>query len=107
MPYHYDLSFVGHQYEFKQGVPYRNDNNPGSGASARDTAMVIQGNTFNYPYIHGKALRDNGFSFSSCSKRALADGLTPKVPLENYEVVDLILGEQCDAPLFFLVLLFY
>ena len=100
VPYHYDLSFVGHQYEFKQGVPYRNDNNPGSGASARDTAMVIQGNTFNYPYIHGKALRDNGFSFSSCSKRALADGLTPKVPLENYEVVDLILGEQCDAPLF-------
>lgn len=100
VPYHYDLSFVGEQYEFKQGVPYRNDNYPGSGASARDTATVIQGNTFNYPYIHGKALRDNGFSFSSCSKRALADGLTPKVPLENYEVVDLILGEQCDAPLF-------
>jgi hypothetical protein len=100
VPYHYDLSFVGEQYEFKQGVPYRNDNNPGSGASARDSAAVIQGNTFNYPYIHGKALRDNGFSFSSCSKRALADGLTPKVPLENYEVVDLILGEQCDAPLF-------
>lgn len=100
VPYHYDLSFVGEQYEFKQGVPYRNDSYPGSGASARDTAAVIQGNTFNYPYIHGKALRDNGFSFSSCSKRALADGLTPKVPLENYEVVDLILGEQCDAPLF-------
>ena len=100
VPYHYDLSFVGEQYEFKQGVPYRNDNYPGSGASARDTATVIQGNTFDYPYIHGKALRDNGFSFSSCSKRALADGLTPKVPLENYEVVDLILGEQCDAPLF-------
>ena len=100
VPYHYDLSFVGEQYEFKQGVPYRNDNNPGSGASARDSAAVIQGNTFNYPYIHGKALRDNGFSFSSCSKRALADGLTPKMPLENYEVVDLILGEQCDAPLF-------
>ena len=100
VPYHYDLSFVGEQYEFKQGVPYRNDNYPGSGASARDTATVIQGNTFNYPYIHGKALRDNGFSFSSCSKRALADGLTPKVPLENFEVVDLILGEQCDASLF-------
>lgn len=100
VPYHYDLSFVGEQYEFKQGVPYRNDNYPGSGASTRDTATVIQGNTFNYPYIHGNALRDNGFSFSSCSKRALADGLTPKVPLENFEVVDLILGEQCDASLF-------
>lgn len=93
IPYHYDLSFVGEQYEFKQGVPYKNDNNPGSGASARDTAAVIQGNTFNYPYIHGKALRENGYSFSSCSKNAMTN-------IENYDVVDLILGEQSDTPLF-------
>ena len=93
VPYHYDLSFVGEQYEFKQGVPYRNDNNPGSGASAKDTATVIQGNTFNYPYIHGKALRENGYSFSSCSKNAVTN-------LNNYDVVDLILGKQCDTPLF-------
>jgi hypothetical protein len=93
VPYHYDLSFVGEQYEFKQGVPYKNDNNPGSGASARDSAAVIQGNTFNYPYIHGKALRENGYSFSSCSKNAVEN-------LNNYDVVDLILGKQCDTPLF-------
>ena len=93
VPYHYDLSFVGEQYEFKQGVPYRNDNYPGSGASARDTATVIQGNTFDYPYIHGKALRDNRYSFSSCSKNAIEN-------LNNYDVVDLILGKQCDTPLF-------
>ena len=93
VPYHYDLSFVGEQYEFKQGVPYRNDNNPGSGASARDTAAVIQGNTFDYPYIHGKALRENGYSFSSCSKNAVSN-------LNNYDVVDLVLGEQCDTQLF-------
>ncbi len=93
VPYHYDLSFVGEQYEFKQGVPYRNDNNPGSGASARDTATVIQGNTFDYPYIHGKALRENGYSFSSCSKNAVEN-------LNNYEIIDLILGKQCDTPLF-------
>ena len=93
VPYHYDLSFVGEQYEFKQGVPYRNDNYPGSGASARDTAAVIQGNTFDYPYIHGKALRENGYSFSSCSKNAVSN-------LNNYDVVDLVLGEQCDTPLF-------
>lgn len=93
IPYHYDLSFVGHQYEFNQKVKYKNDSNPGWGASGRDTAMVIQGNTFNYPYIHGKALRDNGYSFSSCSKNAMTN-------IENYDVVDLILGEQCDTPLF-------
>lgn len=93
IPYHYDLSFVGHQYEFNQKVKYKNDSNPGWGASGRDTAMVIQGNTFNYPYIHGKALRENGYSFSSCSKNAMTN-------IENYGVVDLILGEQCDTPLF-------
>ena len=97
VPYHYDLSFVGEQYEFKQGVPYRNDNNPGSGASARDTATVIQGNTFNYPYIHGKALRDNGFSYSSCSKKSV---MKKQVNLKDFSLVDLILGEQCDAILF-------
>lgn len=93
IPYHYDLSFVGHQYEFNQKVKYKNDSNPGWGASGRDTAMVIQGNAFDYPYIHGKALRDNGYSFSSCSKNAMTN-------IENYDVVDLILGEQCDTPLF-------
>ena len=97
VPYHYDLSFVGYQYEFKQGMPYRNDNNPGSGASARDTATVIQGNTFNYPYIHGKALRDNGFSYSSCSKKSV---MKKQVNLKDFSLVDLILGEQCDAILF-------
>lgn len=96
VPYHYDLSFVGHQYEFNQKVKYKNDSNPGWGASGRDTAMVIQGNTFNYPYIHGKALRENGYSFSSCSKNAI----TLLSELTHYEVVDLILGEQCDTPLF-------
>jgi hypothetical protein len=93
IPYHYDLSFVGEQYEFNPTKTYKTDANPGWGASRRDTAMVIQGNTFNYPYIHGKALRDNGYSFSSCSKNAIMN-------INNYEVVDLILGEQCDTPLF-------
>lgn len=93
IPYHYDLSFVGEQYEFNPTKPYKTDANPGWGASHRDTAMVIQGNTFNYPYIHGKALRDNGYSFSSCSKNAIMN-------INNYDVVDLILGEQCDTPLF-------
>ena len=118
IPYQYDLSFVGHQYEFNQSKPYKTDANPGWGASHRDTAMVIQGNTFNYPYIHGKALRDNGYSFSSCSKNAIEryysqihaghfDKLSDRMDaadispnLNNYDVVDLILGEQCDTPLF-------
>ncbi len=107
VPYHYDLSFVGHQYEYRQQQLYRNDMHPGSGASMRDTAMVIQGNSFNYPYVHGKALRDNGYSFSSCSKKSLTT-IGPNchtVPelvegLNRYDLIDLILGEQCDDDLF-------
>ncbi len=102
VPYHYDLSFVGHQYEYGQNKPYKNDANPGSGASRADTAMVIQGNAFYYPYIHGKALRDNGYSFSSCSKKAVVSDPEHAYGLNvnNYDVIDLILGEQCDTPLF-------
>lgn len=100
VPFHYDLSFVGHQYEFLQNKPYKNDMNPGTGASYRDTAMVIQGNTFNYPYIHGKALRDNGYSFSSCNKDALSS--TPELDkdFKEYDLIDLILGKQCDSQFF-------
>ena len=102
VPYHYDLSFVGHQYEYGQNKPYKNDANPGSGASRADTAMVIQGNAFYYPYIHGKALRDNGYSFSSCSKKAVVSDPehTYGLNVNNYDIIDLILGEQCDTPLF-------
>ena len=100
VPYHYDLSFVGHQYEYAQGRPYKNDANPGTGASHADTTMVIQGNAFYYPYIHGKALRDNGFSFSSCSKKAVMVDKANPIRLAKYDLVDVILGKQCDAVLF-------
>ena len=97
VPYHYDMSFVGHQYEYNQNQPYQTDANPGSGASHRDTAMVIQGNAFYYPYLHGKAMRDNKYSFSSCSKQAV---MNKAVQLKDFQVVDVILGEQKDTPLF-------
>ena len=52
--------------------------------------MQIAGNTFDYPFIHGKAIQAAGsFSFVSCSDESVESG---EVPLDAYDVVDLILG---------------
>lgn len=55
---------------------------------------MIAGNTFDYPYVHGKAVKQTGgFSFSSCSVSALMNG---RVRTEKYRGIDLILGLQKD-----------
>lgn len=54
--------------------------------------MLVAGNTFDYAYVHGRSIRTlPECSFVSCSRAALEDGL---VSLEDYMVVDLILGLQ-------------
>ena len=53
--------------------------------------MLIAGNTFNYPRIHGDALASNGISFLSCGSEAVMDGV---VDMRDYAVVDLVLGAE-------------
>jgi hypothetical protein len=52
---------------------------------------VIAGNTFNYPYIHGKAIASEEVSFVSCSRESLESG---EVTLDDYIMIDLIMGLQ-------------
>lgn len=55
---------------------------------------MIAGNTFDYPYLHGKAIQQAGtYSFSSCSVDAFMNGIL--LP-EKYRAIDLILGLQKD-----------
>ena len=50
--------------------------------------MKIAGNTFDYPFIHGKAIQATGkYSFVSCSDEAVENGI---VTLEDYPIVDYI-----------------
>lgn len=92
VPYINDILTTGFQYEFNRFNAYKNDNNPGFGASHTDLeTMVIAGNTFDYPYIHGKAFREAGYSFVSTSKMSVLDGSTK---LTDYKIVDLILGKE-------------
>lgn len=52
---------------------------------------VIAGNSFNYPYIHGKAIASEEVSFVSCSRESVESG---EVLLDDYIMIDLIMGLQ-------------
>ncbi len=65
---HYDIVATGDQYDFDRKSPWLDDDAPGWGASYDDMAgKIIPGNTFDYPYIHGKAIMAAGHSFYSVS----------------------------------------
>ncbi len=92
VPYKADWSYIGDMHEFRREVPWMDDDAPGFGASYSDFEdNVIAGNTFNYPYDHGKAIMENGYSFVSSSVGAVKAG---KVDMNNYKIVDMIMGKQ-------------
>ncbi len=92
VPYMYDIGFTGEQHNFNPNSKWSTDDIPGHGASYGDyETKIIAGNTFNYPYIHGKAIRANGYSFISVSDEAVND---EKISLNDFEIVDLIMGEE-------------
>lgn len=81
--------YCGRQLDFERvNIGYEN----GLGLSGNDyEGMLIAGNSFDYPRVHGKALAANGFSFVSCSSEALIEGCAT---LAGYSAVDLILGAE-------------
>lgn len=52
---------------------------------------LLAGNTFDYPQVHGRSIAEAGWSFVSCSREAVQDGMTD---MARYQMVDLILGLQ-------------
>lgn len=86
VPYLRDISFGGHQYEFRRGsgdaFGRSNMNYPGT---------VIAGNTFDFPAVHGASIANAGYGFTSSSAAAVEKGI---VKLSDYKLVDLILGKQ-------------
>lgn len=92
VPDKYDLGFTGTQFNFDPASKWETDDNPGHGASHSDyETSIIAGNTFDYSFVHGKAIMQNGFSFCSTSDESVEDGY---VDLDDYKFVDLILGEE-------------
>ena len=86
VPHIKDISFIGYQTE------YRRSSGESFGKSAGDYATsVIAGNTFDFPYIHGKSISASGKGFVSVSVGAVEKG---EVDLKDYQTIDLILGKQ-------------
>lgn len=93
VPYKYTAAYTGEQYNFDRTSPWVDDqNNPGFGASYNNyDAQLIAGNTFDYPYTHGTAIAQLGYSFLSTSDEAVCNHT---VNLNDYPYVDLILGKE-------------
>lgn len=92
IPYIKGINYIGDQHDFRRSEPWIDDDNPGFGATYSDyEGKVMAGNSFDYAYVHGRALMKAGYSFVSASRKSIEDGL---VSLEDYRYVDLILGKQ-------------
>ena len=92
VPHIRDIAYIGEMYQFRRGDCWVDDDNSGFGASYRDYAgKTVAGNTFDYPYVHGKAVMGAGHPFFSCSADAFCNDSTMRL---NAWSVDLICGKQ-------------
>ncbi len=92
VPYIKDIAYIGEMYEFRRDVEYVSNPNPGFGASFDDYAgKTVAGNTFDYPYVHGKAIMKAGYPFYSCSNEAFATDSTYSTAAW---AADIICGKQ-------------
>jgi hypothetical protein len=92
VPYNKDYSQSGNQYDFDRGSAWLNDDSQGWGASYADReASGVNGNSFSFPFIHGKALLDAGCSFISVSDEVFE---LPYYNTDPYMAVDIIFGEE-------------
>ncbi len=95
VPDKYEMSFTGTQFNFDPNSKWLTDDNPGHGASHSDyESKIIAGNSFDYSYVHGKAIKENGFSFCSVSDEFILNGDV----LTKYKMVDFIFGEEKKTP---------
>ena len=92
IPYLYGASYCGAQQSFdRRGIGRETPDGLGYSGSEIE-GMLIAGNTFDYPFIHGKAVQAaGGYSFVSCSDEAIEQGY---IRMESYPVVDIIFGAE-------------
>ena len=92
VPYLYDISYIGNQYEYRRAIPWMDDDSAGFGASESDyETREIVGNTFDYPFVHGKAWMAAGCNFVSASRSAVE---RHRIEMNHYTLADLICGKQ-------------
>lgn len=93
------LEYAGAQKEYDRSVVWTDDDSPGFGSCTGEyERLVIAGNTFDYPALHGRSLLKNARSFVSVSSKA-AVWLSDTIVSRQYAVIDLILGKQKQSKL--------
>lgn len=90
--YLYNISLVGSQQTFRRtGIDKSGSQSLGHSSDELE-GYKYAGNSFDYPYAHGKAIQGvRGISFSSASREAIE---LEKVNLNHYPMVDFIMGLQ-------------
>jgi hypothetical protein len=90
--FHSDLAFIGDQYDFNRKSPWKDDDASGFGSCHADHETKIkQGNSFDYPLVHGNAFRNNGLGFVSMSDEAFEQQNWEST---DYAALDIIFGEE-------------
>lgn len=94
----FDISAVGDQYDFDRKSPWLDDDAPGWGASFADMeGRIIPGNSFDFSYIHGRAIMEAGHSFFSVSDEYFC---SENFSISQLKTIDLIFGEEKSTPSF-------
>lgn len=94
VPYLYNVSLCGAQVGFDRKQAGKEGKGSLGDSGSELEGMKIVGNTFDYPFVHGKAIQAAGnYSFVSCSDEAVENG---RVQMDSYPVVDFILGLEKD-----------
>ncbi len=92
VPYIENMSYIGEQYDFNRKSPWVDDDASGFGSSYADQeTRVVPGNRFDYPYVHGKSFRNNGWGFISMSDEAFEN---QNINPASFSLFDLIFGEE-------------
>lgn len=92
VPHIRDIAYIGDMHDFRRQSEFVSNDSPGFGASYSDYAgKTVAGNTFDYPYVHGKAIMKAGYPFFSCSNEAFCSDSTFR---KGAWSVDLICGKQ-------------
>lgn len=92
-----DIINTGDQYNFSRWSEFENNDRPGFGASHGDRSRIVTaGNTHDFVWLHGRAIRSAGKGFVSQSVGAFMSRMPTLVmgTPANPPVVDLILGKQ-------------
>ncbi|WP_421920748.1 fibronectin type III domain-containing protein [Marinifilum sp.] len=90
--YKRNIAYVGDQYDFDRKSPWLDDDASGHGSCYADKEeKIIPGNSFDYPYVHGEAIKAAGYGFVSMSDESFERG---NWKATDYKALDLIFGEE-------------